>query len=178
MIIVSGPSTIGKNPLIYKICKKYKYKFVVPSTTREIRKEEENGKDYFFLSQSAFQEQIKSGIMTEWDYVLNNYYGYSFKFPGEKRMITHGLSRMTIRIKEKYPDDITTIFLMPANVDRIYETLETIYSDHMLELRKALVKEEITHSSMFDIIFTVEDSVFDVLTDWRMKEILDVYGNI
>ena len=48
----------------------------------------------------------------------------------------------------------------------------------MLELRKALVKEEITHSSMFDIIFTVEDSVFDVLTDWRMKEILDVYGNI
>ena len=110
MIIVSGPSTIGKNPLIYKVCNEYDFEFVIPSTTRQIRKEETNGKDYEFLCQSDFQQKIKDGTITEWDYVLGNYYGYSFVFPGNNRMITHGLSRMTIRIKNKYPNDITTVF--------------------------------------------------------------------
>lgn len=174
MIIVSGPSTVGKNPLIYRMCKEYGFNFVIPSTTREIRKEEIAGEDYHFISQLDFQTQIKKGIITEWDYALNNYYGYAFEFPGNSRMITHGLSRMTIRIKEKYPNEITTVFLKPTNVDRIYMTLEKIYRGQELELRRALVKEEIIHSCMFDIVIDIEDSVFDVLTDNRIKSILDI----
>ena len=172
MIIISGPSTIGKNPLIYKICNEYNFEFVIPSTTRQIRKEEINGRDYEFLCLSDFQQRIKDGTITEWDYVLGNYYGYSFNFPGNNSMITHGLSRMAIRIKNKYPNDITTNFLMPSNIDRIYGVLGQIYSGEILEARRALVKEEIIHSSMFDMLLTVGDSVFDVLNDHRIKALL------
>lgn len=173
MIIISGPSTIGKNPLIYHMCDQYMFEFVVPSTTRDMRKEEINGKDYNFLSENDFQKKIKNGEISEWDYALNNYYGYTFNFPGDKRKITHGLSRMAIRIKEKYPNDITTIFLIPSNIEKIDKVLSKIYIGQNLELRKSLVREEIKHSKMFDEVFEVENSVFDILNQRRMRLILE-----
>lgn len=47
LIIISGPSTVGKNPFIYKSCELYGLKYVTPCTTRLNRNEETNGKDYF-----------------------------------------------------------------------------------------------------------------------------------
>ena len=172
MVIISGPSTIGKNPLIYRACELYNLNFVTPCTTREIRQEEKNGNDYIFLLKEQFQSKIKSREITEWDYCLNNYYGYTFDFPGHKGLITHGLSRMTLRIKEKYPDKITTVFIMPKNKDMIFKNLRKIYTGNNLLLRETLVEEEICHSNLFDIVFKRSDSVFDLLNEKKMIDIL------
>lgn len=168
MIIVSGPSTVGKNPFIYRACELYGLKYVTPYTTRQIRKEEISGKDYFFLSKQEFQSKIQSREIDEWDYCLENYYGYGFGFPGDKCHITHGLSRLALRIKAKYPNEITTIFLLPNNVDRIFNNLKQIYSGNSLLLREALVEEEICHSVLFDEVFTCSNTVLELL---RRKEI-------
>lgn len=172
MIIVSGPSTVGKNPLIYKICEIYDYKYVRPCTTRAIRSEEINGKDYDFFTKSEFQLKIQNREIVEWDYCLENYYGYMFDFPGDINQITHGLSRMALRIKSKFPNDVTTVFLMPKDTNRIFYTINKIYSGKALALRQSLVEEEIRHSVLFDKVFTVSDSVFDLLNDKEMIEIL------
>lgn len=172
MIIISGPSTIGKNPLIYKICETYDLKYVKPCTTRTIRSEEVNGRDYDFFTQLEFQSKIKSKEIIEWDYCLENYYGYMFRFPGKENQITHGLSRMALRIKSKYPNEITTIFLMPKDSEGIFNTIKKIYSGKALVLRQSLIEEEICHSFLFDEVFTVNNSVFDLLNDKRMIEIL------
>ena len=172
MIIISGPSTIGKNPLIYKACELYDLKYVIPCTTRTIRREEKNGKDYTFLSKIQFQSKIKSREIIEWDYCLGNYYGYAFDFPGHTGMITHGLSRMALRIKEKYPDEITTVFIMPKNKDIILKNLKEIYTGNNLLLRETLVEEEICHSALFDMVFTRSDSVLDLLDEKKVKELL------
>lgn len=76
MIIISGPSTVGKNPFIYEICERYAFTYVIPYTTRKMRYDELEGKDYIFLSKKEFQSRIKSREMNEWDYCLENYYGY------------------------------------------------------------------------------------------------------
>lgn len=110
MIIVSGPSTIGKNPFIYEACRVYRLNYIVPLTTRPKRDEEIDKIDYTFLTKEAFKEKIINKEIKQWDYCLNNYYGYSFDFPGEGNQITHGLSRMALRIKAQYPDSITTVF--------------------------------------------------------------------
>ena len=156
MIIISGPSTIGKNPLIYKICEIYDFSYVTPYTTRKKRREELNGKDYTFLSKMEFQSKIQNKEMTEWDYCLEHYYGYMYDFPGNVCHITHGLSRMALRIKAKYPHDITTIFLMPDSKERIFDNLKQ-------HLREALVEEEICHSAMFDKIFICPKNPLDLL---------------
>ena len=172
MIIVSGPSTVGKNPFIYQACKLYNLEYVIPSTTRQARKEEINCKDYCFLSKADFQFKIHNQEIIEWDYCLDNYYGYMFEFPGGNNQITHGLSRMALRIKEKYPQNITTVFLKPNNMDSIFDNLKKIYSGRALVLRQALVEEEICHSALFDKIFTVSESVFDLFNNDEMKKIL------
>lgn len=172
MIIVSGPSTVGKNPFIYQACKLYDLDFVIPYTTRTIRNDEADGKDYFFLSKTEFQARIQEGQIKEWDYCLGNYYGYSYEFPGGGRLITHGLSRMALRIKEKYSQNITTVFLMPSNKDKIFNNLEKIYSGKDLLLREALVEEEICHSKLFDRVFTVSDNALDLFGEKGVEKAL------
>lgn len=174
MIIISGPSTIGKNPFIFEACKLYHLDFIVPLTSRAIRNEEINGKDYTFLSKEQFKEKIINREVTQWDYCLNNYYGYSFEFPGKGNQITHGLSRMALRIKALYPDSITTIFLQPQSVDRIMKTLDSIYDDQLLLLRKALVNEEMTHSSLFDYSFEINGPSTELLQNETIIELLKI----
>lgn len=172
MIIISGPSTVGKNPFIYQACKLYDLNYVIPCTTRTIRSDEVDGKDYFFLSKTEFQSKIYEKKIREWDYCLSNYYGYYYEFPGSGRLITHALSRLALRIKDKYPQNITTIFLMPRNKDKIFNNLKKIYSGKDLLLREALVEEEICHSKLFDKVFTVSDTALDLFYEAEVKKVL------
>jgi len=172
MIIVSGPSTVGKNPFIYQACKMYNLQYITPFTTRKIRDEEKVGVDYNFLSMIEFQSKIRNNEIDEWDFCLENYYGYIFDFPGNRKQITHGLSRMALRIKSRYPDKITTIFLMPSDKDRIMSNLKQIYKGKTLLLREALVEEEICHASLFDEVFMVSENATDILKSENVKKCL------
>jgi len=122
MIIISGPSTIGKNPLIEIICKNYNAEFITPVTTRLKRVEENNAVDYYFISKQEFLNQIKCNFFIEWDFNLSNFYGFYF-FNSTKNNITHSLSRMAIRIKRK-TENVITIFLYPKNINQIKNTLK------------------------------------------------------
>lgn len=165
MIIISGPSTIGKNPLIYKLCQLYDLDYIVPSTTRAPRTEERNGVDYCFWEIDKFQEMIRNNRITFWDYCLDNYYGYT-EFPVENnKAITHGLSRMAIRIKKAYPHSVKTVFLMPEDKEVVLARLAQIYRDNELSLRNSLVKEELIHSALFDYIYTIRDNSLELLNN-------------
>ena len=172
MIIISGPSTVGKNPLIFQACRLYGVQYVIPCTTRKKRLEEIYGRDYIFLSKIEFQSKIQNKSITEWDYCLGNYYGYMFQFPGYDNQITHGLARMALRVKTRYPDEITTVFLMPNSKDKIYSNLKQIYSGKELLLRMELVEEEICHSVLFDKVIEVVGTSTDLLQGQEMKELL------
>lgn len=172
MIIISGPSTIGKNPLIERICQEFTYQFVVPWTTRSIRSEEVDGKDYHFISKDEFQAKISDGSMENWDYCLANYYGFSgFTLNGLPR-ITHSLSRMALRIKQRYPHDVTTVFLMPENKGRIIKVLNDIYEGEMRTLRLQQVDEEISHASMFDYKVIIRNKSYEALEHEAFKKLI------
>lgn len=173
MIIISGPSTIGKNPLIEKISSEYCYDFLVPWTTRQRRKEEINGRDYHFLPKEEFRRKILDGSIIEWDYCLANYYGYSYFDPTAANTITHGLSRMATRIKNRNKESVTTIFLMPQETEKVFSTLKKIYTGEDLVLRLQLVEEEINHSPLFDYVFTIKESVYEVLENKQFLSIVE-----
>jgi guanylate kinase len=172
MVIISGPSTIGKNPLIYRICEEFDYHFEVPWTTRKMRKEEKDKIDYHFIHQTEFQQKIKNNEMNYWDYCLGNYYGFStFNFL-KNNIITHSLSRMAIRIKHLYPSKVKTVFLMPNNINEIIDRLDQIYSGEQLFNRIQLVHEEITHACLFDTIQTIQSRSTEVLDNEFFLDIL------
>lgn len=74
-IIISAPSGSGKTT----ICK-YLQKldssiiFSVSCTTRQIRENEIDGKDYFFTSNSKFEKKIKDDKFVEWEKIHGNFY--------------------------------------------------------------------------------------------------------
>ena len=79
IIIISGPSGSGKTTLHKKLLlsNRLKKKLVksISETTRPRRLEEENGRDYLFLTTKQFLHKIKTGHFLEWQKVFENYYG-------------------------------------------------------------------------------------------------------
>ena len=76
VIIISGPSGVGKSTICREVVKKLdKVYLSVSVTTRPRGKNEEDGREYFFISDQDFQDRIKNGMLLEYAEVFGNYYG-------------------------------------------------------------------------------------------------------
>ncbi|MCL1802986.1 MAG: guanylate kinase [Eubacteriaceae bacterium] len=76
LIVISGPSGCGKSTIIRNLLKQDKLlAFSVSATTRPMRKNETEGKDYYFLTDSEFSEKIREGAFYEYATIYNNRYG-------------------------------------------------------------------------------------------------------
>ena len=80
IVIISSPSGAGKTTICKKLTKKLKsIDLSISYTTRSKRKNEINGKDYFFVSREKFLKLKKKNYFIETAKVFNNYYGSPFK---------------------------------------------------------------------------------------------------
>jgi guanylate kinase len=69
-VIVAAPSGAGKGSIIAGLRKKLGFlELSISATTREPRKDEVNGREYFFLSETEFREKIKNGEFLEYEEV-------------------------------------------------------------------------------------------------------------
>ena len=76
LIVLSGPSGVGKGTVLRRLLKDYKdIEYSISATTRPGRKGEIHGKDYFFLSEEEFFQMVDNNQFIEWAKVHNNYYG-------------------------------------------------------------------------------------------------------
>ena len=72
-IILSAPSGSGKSTLASHLLSEIEsLSFSISSTTRNIRKNEKNGVDYYFISQKEFKQNIDNDNFIEWEQVYNN----------------------------------------------------------------------------------------------------------
>ena len=80
IIIISSPSGAGKTTICKNLLKKMdSINLSVSYTTRPIRINERNKKDYFFVNNKKFLELKKKNYFIETAFVFNNYYGSPFK---------------------------------------------------------------------------------------------------
>ena len=76
IIVITGPSGVGKGTLLQAIFQEYPdLHFSVSATTRAPRPNETEGTHYYFLTQSEFQAKIKQNEFLEWAEFAGNYYG-------------------------------------------------------------------------------------------------------
>lgn len=77
MIVISGPSGVGKDTIARRLIDKRPddFYFVVTATTRPPRAGEVHGKDYFFVSSDEFARMIEEGELLEYAVVYNDYKG-------------------------------------------------------------------------------------------------------
>ena len=161
--VVSAPAGTGKNTLVNRLRKEFDH--VVESisyTTREPRKDEVNGKDYFFISKENFFQKRDAGVFLESAEVFGNYYGTSKEWIENERnkgnhviLIIDTQGAMALR---KDFDGIF-IFVMPPSIETLQKRLVGRNTENTLEMEKRLkwAEEEIRLSLNYDYVFINDD---------------------
>ena len=76
VIVISGPSGSGKSTVIKTLCEADEtLQLSVSATTRNLRRGEEDGVDYHFLSKTEFEKNIQQDKFLEWAKYGDNLYG-------------------------------------------------------------------------------------------------------
>jgi guanylate kinase len=76
LIVLSGPSGVGKTSICQKILKaRHDVRYSVSATSRPMRQGEKNNREYLFLSESEFKAWIKKDLFIEYARVHGNFYG-------------------------------------------------------------------------------------------------------
>lgn len=150
LIVVSGPSGAGKGTINGELLKRNSNLWMSTSmTTRAPRGNEQNGKEYFFVTKEEFEERIKNDQFLEYAIVHNEkYYGT----PKDKiyDKLNSGIDVIleidiqgALEIQNKIQDALF-IFIMPPSMKILKERLTnrgTESEDKILERFKTAYKE-------------------------------------
>ena len=159
IIVVSAPSGAGKTTLCRDLLKKVPFlSYSVSHTTRQPRKNEIKGKDYYFISTDDFEKKIKQDFWVEWAKVHTNYYGTSKKHL-EKQTHEGVNVLLEIDIKgakqiKKLFSDAITIFIMAPSLDELEKRLRQRATDtgEIINMRLENAKAEIKQKDFYDYI--------------------------
>ncbi|MBU4184659.1 MAG: guanylate kinase [Proteobacteria bacterium] len=141
--IISAPSGVGKTTLCRAVLDRTPNLFYsVSYTTRKPRKGEQNGIDYYFITEDDFKNRIKNGKWAEWAEVYGNYYGTSSEFID--KVLASGRDILldidfqgTLQILDRYHESIT-IFIMPPSLDILKLRLESRGTDSKLAISRRI----------------------------------------
>lgn len=129
LTVISGPSGCGKDTIVRKTMEDMKDIWLcVSCTTRKPRGKEENGVDYFFLTEEEFEEKIKNGDFLEYAKYGGNYYGtpkseiQKHLDKGENVILVIDIQG-ALNIKEMLPDTLF-IFILPPTMRELKKRLE------------------------------------------------------
>lgn len=166
ILVVSGPSGVGKSTLLSKLFIEFKEElyFSISSTTRSPREGEINGKHYFFVTQQEFEQGIENEEFLEWAKVHKNYYGTSLKQTQnalEKgKIVVFDIDVQGFNIvKEKLKDKIVSVFIMTPNKEELKKRLIKRNTDTMEDLEKRLenARDEMKELFKYDYLIVNDD---------------------
>jgi guanylate kinase len=159
LIVISGPSGVGKDATLSMMRRAgLPYHYVLTATTRPKRPTEQDGVDYWFMTEDKFQQMLRKNQLLEWAKVYGNYYGVPRKqiteaFKQGKDVIVKVDVQGAETIKRIVPDAVL-IFLMPPSFDELANRLRQRYrtSSSELDIRLSEAREEMERVPIFDYV--------------------------
>lgn len=129
-----------------------------------MRDHETEGKDYFFLTRTQFEEKIRKGELVEWEEIYGCYYGTL------KSVIDHALKDETtmlfdldvkgaLSIKRRYGDDTLLLFIRPPSIGVLTDRLKgrKTESPDVIQRRLERVPMEMEKAEEFDFTVVNDD---------------------
>lgn len=161
LIIVSGPSGSGKTTIVkYLLSCNLNLLFSISACTRQKRKNEQDGIDYYFLSVDEFKSKIQQGDFLEWEEVYqDNFYGTLKSEVLNKINLGHNLIFDVDvvgakSLKTMFKDQALSIFIQAPSVKLISQRLvaRQTESDSQISFRLAKAQHEEKAKKFFDYI--------------------------
>ena len=162
LLVFSAPSGSGKTTIVRHLLKQedLNLEFSISAATRELRGEEVDGKDYYFMSIHDFKQHIKADDFIEWEEVYrDNFYG-TLKSEVEriwakgKNVIFDIDVAGGLRIKSKFQEETLAVFVKPPSIDELKIRLKkrSTESDDKINMRIAKASVELATAPQFDKI--------------------------
>jgi guanylate kinase len=161
LIIFSAPSGSGKTTIVkHLLSKGLNLEFSISACSRPPRGQEQNGKDYYFLTAEEFQSKVQNNEFVEWEEVYEGrYYGTLWS---EMERIwdkgNHVLFDVDVKggisLKKKFGSQALSVFVMPPSLDELRKRLIGRNTDPIEEIERRLAKaeEEMTFAPQFDAV--------------------------
>lgn len=170
LIVISGPSGVGKGTLVKQLAKLMpELQLSISVTTRSPRPGEENGKHYFFRTEEQFQEMVKNGDLLEYAQFVNGlFYGTPRAYVEEK--IAAGQDVLleidvkgAIQVKERWPTGVY-IFILPPTMEELEERLRKRQTEAAEAIRQRLsvAVDELNFIPLYD--YQVVNDDLDIST--------------
>ncbi len=164
LFVVSAPSGAGKTTLCQAVRRHLPHLvYSVSSTTRAPRQGEQQGRDYFFVTEAQFREGIDTGQWAEWARVHDNYYGTSAAFieghldAGRDVLLDIDVQGAA-QILRRYPDAVTIFIMAPSMaILRRRITARGLDSDSVIDKRMKNAETEIACRGMYRHVVVNDD---------------------
>src|SRR5687767_13485727 len=75
LIVLCGPSGVGKSTISRKLAEQHKLKYIVSVTTRARRPGDQQGKLYDHIAHDAFFHRLDNDELLEYAQIYDEYYG-------------------------------------------------------------------------------------------------------
>lgn len=173
LIAISSPSGGGKTTIVKEMLQKFpELKFSVSATTRAMRENEKNGKEYFFITKNNFENAIKNNELVEYEEIYGNYYG-TLKSEIDKTVLLNKNMlfdvdvKGALSIKKCFPNLTTTIFISPPSISVLKDRLINRKTENLetIERRISRAEFEIELGNNFDFVVEnnqLEKAIFEI----------------
>lgn len=177
LLVVSGPSGVGKGT----ICKEYLGKYddcalSVSATTRAPRDGEVDGVSYFFLTHDEFRKKIDEGGFLEHAVFCDNYYGtpkdaVMQQLEEGKNVILEIEVQGALQVRSHYPEAVF-VFVIPPSVEVLEERLRGrgTETDEVIKQRLERAKAEFKYIDKYNYVL-VNDTVSEAVC--RLHSIIE-----
>jgi guanylate kinase len=163
LFVISGPSGVGKTTIVRAILPRIReLEFSVSCTTRPPRPDEQDGREYYFISPERFEELLREGAFLEHAWVYGHHYG-TLRAEVERRLErgksvlldidTQGARSVYLRRRELgFP--VRFIFILPPSREELRRRLASRRSEspEEMERRLALAWRETEAGMWFDYL--------------------------
>ena len=160
LIVIAAPSGSGKTTIVKNLIsdKSLNLGFSVSATSREKRKNEIDGKDYYFLSKGEFKEKINLNEFVEWEEVYDN------TFYGTLKSEINSLNNLGknlifdidaiggLSIKKEFPESTLALFICPPSLEELENRLRKrgTDSEEKIKIRLSKASKEMSMSMLYD----------------------------
>jgi len=163
LIVVSGPSGVGKGTIVKTLVKRRED--VVESvscTTRAPRTGEVHGREYYFLSKEEFTRRIAENDFLEYDEHFGNFYGTPKSFVREQLKEKHVILEIDVvgafNAKKAFPESVL-VMIAPPSMEELERRLKGrgTETDEEIANRMQRISYELSKKEQYDYVIINDD---------------------